>query len=635
MEPLDLSSRADWFRAAPHLLAPYLAAVERGIPGSDGAAPLSGARPFARWFENLIRPLALAAPCLAGAGEPVLIPMPDGRRVELASWYRDQWAAGVGPGATRPWRMADRTMDQTVVETSLLTVGLVVARAQLWDPLPRAVQDGLADWLNAVSHQLDTNINNWNMFPVITQLGLGQLGRPVDRAWVQGLLGEVEKFYHADGWYADGFYRQFDYYVPEAIYLLILAAAWSDDDAFRRRIGERAARFARDYALFFDVEGRNIVYGRSRSYRFSASYFFALCAWAGVPGVEPGRCRGLIARNIAWYLNRDVFGPDGRLWGGVAYLNERANEVYIGPGSGAWAFQSFLPMALPPEHPFWTAPEPPPEMDRQRHLPAPNFVITRDAHGRNATLYNGGSHHPFDFGGHPAKYGKFTYSSHFGFNLADAVADSADHMISLRRSGGGRWSHRYRFELLPNQDGWMVSRHQPFEEDGATCITTALLVRGPGQVRVHLLELAQACEVREGGTPVAVWPDRENQLELEVVREANGLTLTGANGRAGGWMLHGDGRPALETFGNVNVLHRRVGVPLLGARLEAGTQVWVSAWHADAEASAVWSPPVCRVEGDGGYAVVWPDGQVDRVRLEPARGRPHHLITGGGFSWPP
>ena len=60
--------RQDWLRRAPRLLAPYLAAVERGVEGSDGDLPLSGARPFARWFEGLVRPMSLGAPLLAGAG---------------------------------------------------------------------------------------------------------------------------------------------------------------------------------------------------------------------------------------------------------------------------------------------------------------------------------------------------------------------------------------------------------------------------------------------------------------------------------------------------------------------------------------------------------------------------------------
>jgi hypothetical protein len=619
-----MRDRSDWFRLGPRLLAPYLAAVDRGVEGCDGDMPLSGARPFARWFEGLVRPMSLGAPLLAGSVDPVCIDFPDGRQVDLAAWYREQLIEGA-----RSWAPAARAMDQTIVETSLLTICLNVARAQVWDPLPDDAKQGLARWMNEVSHQLTVDINNWNMFPVITQLGLRQLGQPHDQALVDELLASVEKFYHADGWYADGYYRQFDYYVPEAIYLLIIAAVWSGPGTFRDRIFGRAAAFALDYALFFDAEGRNIGYGRSRSYKFSASFFFAMCAWAGVPGVEPGLCRVLIARNAGWYLRQPLFAADGRLLGGFGYANERVDEVYIGPNSCAWAFQSFLPMALPSTHPFWSDPEPERLHRVQRYLPAPKYVVTVDGSGRNATLYNGGSHHPFDFGGHAQKYGKFAYSSHFGINLADGVSASFDHMICLRVPGGEQWSHRHRFEILPDQDAWLVSRHQPFEGDPDTVITTALRVCGPWCVRVHLLQLVRAYEVREGGTPVQPMPGRDDETP-EAEPGAGWIVLRGENGVAAGWCLQGALAPGLTDHVNTNLLHRRTWTPVLDGARDAGTHLLATAWWADVDSrTPVPVPPSVVVEKDR-CTLIWADGTRESITMPQWDGAPLVIITGGG-----
>lgn len=616
-----LRGREDWLRVGPPLLAPYLAAVERGIAGSDGDLPLSGARPFARWFEGLVRPMSLGAPLLAGAGGPVLVRLADGRAVDLAAWYRDQLSEGA-----RGWTPAPVGMDQTIVETSLLAVCLNVARAQVWDPLPDDTKRGLARWMDNVSHQLTVDINNWDMFPIVTQLGLRNLGLPYDAALVEELLASVEKFHHRDGWYADGYYRQFDYYVPEAIYLLIIAAAWSPAGEFRDRVFDRAASFARDYALFFDVDGRNIGYGRSRSYKFSASFFFAMCAWAGVPGVDPGLCRAIVSRNIAWYLAQPIFAADGRVAGGFGYMNERVNEVYIGPNSCAWAFQAFLPMALPAEHPFWTAPEPLRPRGVQRFLPAPNCVVTVDESGRDATLYNGGSHHPFDFGGHAAKYGKFAYSSHFGITLADAVSASFDHMICLRLPSGETWSHRHRFEILPGQGDALLSRHQPFEWDKATVITTALLVRGSWCVRMHRLDLSRAVSVREGGAPVQAEPDSA------VARGDGCLVLRGANGVAGGWTLLGALKPGVVLALNTNLLHRRAAIPLLEGELPAGSYLLATAWWSSVDpAASTPEPPRAALDGPG-VRLVWPDGHEDEVTVPPWDGAPLTIITGAGFA---
>ncbi len=621
-----LRDRADWFRLGPHLLAPYLVAVERGVGASDGDLPLSGSRPFARWYESLVRPMSLGAPLLAGTDGPVWIDLPDGRRVELGAWYRAQLIEGA-----RSWTPAVRGMDQTIVETSLLTICLHAARAQLWDPLPDDTKTGLARWMNAVSHQLTVDINNWDLFPIITQFGLRRLGMPYDQALIDELLASVEKFYHADGWYADGYYRQFDYYVPEAIYLLIIAACWDGPGAFRDRIYARAAAFARDYALFFDADGRNIGYGRSRSYKFSASFFFAMCAWAGVPGVDPGLCRSIICRNIGWYLRRPLFAADGRLTGGFGYVSERVDEVYIGPSSCAWAFQAFLVMALPAAHPFWTAPEPERPRGLQRYLPAPKYVVTVDDTGRNATLYNGGSHHPFDFGGQAAKYGKFAYSSHFGINLADPVSASFDHMICLRVPGGEQWSHRYRFELLPDQGDWLVSRHQPFEGDAGTVITTALRVRGPWCVRVHLLQLSRDYEVREGGTPVQPMPGRDDETPV-AEQGRDWIVLRGENGIAAGWCLHGALVPRMTDHVNNNLLHRRVWTPVLDGACEAGSHVIATAWWADVDAHAGTTiPPVIEIAGSD-CTLTWSDGQRASITLPSWNGAPLAIITGGGHS---
>jgi hypothetical protein len=592
--------------------------------GSDGDLPLSGARPFARWFEGLVRPMSLGAPMLAGAGGPVGLDLPDGRSIDLAAWYRDHLVAGA-----QTWTCADRSMDQTIVETSLLTVCLNVARAQVWDPLPDRTKNQLAAWMNAVSHQLTLDINNWNMFPVITQLGLRRLGQPYDQALVDELLASVEKFYHADGWYADGYHRQFDYYVPEAIYLLIIAAHWSGTGEFRDRIFARAALFARDYALFFDADGRNIGYGRSRSYKFSASFFFALCAWAGVPGVDPGLCRSIIAGNAGWYVRQPLFAADGRLLGGFGYANERVDEVYIGPNSCAWAFQAFLPMALPSTHPFWSDPEPDRPRSVQRYLPAPKYVVTVDETGRNATLYNGGSHHPFDFGGHAQKYGKFVYSSHFGINLADAVSASFDHMICLRVPGGEQWSHRHRFEILPDQGAWLVSRHQPFEGDPDTVITTALRVCGPWCVRVHLLQLARAYEVREGGTPVQPMPGRDDETP-EAEQGAGWIMLHGENGVAACWCLQGALAPGLTDHVNTNLLHRRVWTPVLDGKRKIGTHVIATAWWANVDARAPAPIPPCVTVEKKGYLLTWADGTTESITVPRWAGAPLVLFTGGG-----
>ena len=635
-----MSTRQDWIRSGTRLMGPWIAASEQGVDCYDGDIPTSGARPFARWFEGLVRPLSLAAPLLVAVDGPVQIKISANRTVDLADWYRKQFEAGVDDFSLPcAWSVPTRSMDQVIVETSTLAINLVVSRRQLWDTLSPVTQKGLAHWLDTISHQLTKSINNWNLFPIVTQLALRELGMPYDKSMVEGLLQQVERFYHSDGWYADGYYRQFDYYVADSIYMLLLAAEWTGDGGeLKRKIHGRAAEFAVGYEMLFDQRGRYIAYGRSRSYRFAASYFWSMSAYVAVPGINMGLCRSLISENVEWFLNKPIFAADGRIAGGFAYVNERVNEGYISPGSCAWAFQSFLPLALPADHPFWTTPVPPRKSPAQIFLPAPNVVLTHDERGDNATLYNGGIHHPFDFGGHIQKYGKFAYSSHFGFNTSgNRPEDVADNVISLSADGDGFWSHRYRFEVLKGQGNWMLSRHNPFTADSASWITTALLVRGPWHVRVHELMLSRDYYIRDTGTPVR--PQLGNIFEEpDTFKGEASIVLRGANGCVAGWSLDGALRPE-RSFAeiNVNVLYRRVFVPFLAGSLPAGHHVLASAWYCSTDRMLKMDgllPPVFEQTNGGDYRLVWTDGTTEELRLPGVNLGQLNIITGSGFPWP-
>ena len=257
-----LNSRQDWIDVAHVLLPPYLRSTDLGPNGQDGEMPTSGTNPFARWFEGFVRPMTLGAPLLAGCSGNVNIRLKRGHHVDLGEWYRKHLTNGVDPEHPAAWNRIDRQMDQPIVECSILSYCLNIAKPYLWDPLSAETKSQLAAWMQHTCSKFTLNINNWNLFPIMIQLGLGKLGMPYSIDVVNDLLTEVERFYHGDGWYADGFYRQFDYYVPEAVYLLLFAAEWIDDGGLlRQKIHERAADFARDFELFFDSQGRNIFFG--------------------------------------------------------------------------------------------------------------------------------------------------------------------------------------------------------------------------------------------------------------------------------------------------------------------------------------------------------------------------------------
>ena len=118
---------------------------------------------------------------------------------------------------------------------------------------------------------------------------------------------------------------------------------------------ERATAFAQGFQHFFADDGAALVQGRSLTYRFAMSGFWAGLAYAGVEALPWGRIKGLWARQVRWWMQRPIFHADGALSVGYAWPNYLMSEEYNSPGSPYWAFKAFAPLALPADHPFWTA----------------------------------------------------------------------------------------------------------------------------------------------------------------------------------------------------------------------------------------------------------------------------------------
>src|SRR5476651_1374188 len=217
LSELDLSCRAGWEEAARQMLRPILSGIEAGWsrkmpPGGFCARP----RPSARRLEYELRMLWMAGPLLAGFSREVVVELDSGEKVEAGAFIREMIAQGVTPGPDA-WVRPSGSMDQRLVESASLAMSLVIAREALWDKFSKETQGEIVRWLEESLATFDLSINNWNLFVILIELAKWKLGLPHDRAQVDGLLEEIEKMYHTDGWYADGYFRQFDYYVPWAI----------------------------------------------------------------------------------------------------------------------------------------------------------------------------------------------------------------------------------------------------------------------------------------------------------------------------------------------------------------------------------------------------------------------------------
>ena len=180
------------------------------------------------------------------------------------------------------------------------------------------------------------------------------------------------------------------------------------------------------------------------TYRFAQSSFWGALAFADVELPAPltwGIVKGLQLRNIRYWSQTvpGAWNADGSLTIGYNYPNHNMTENYNSPGSPYWCCKSFVTLSLPETHPFWTAEEEElplslgGEGEMTKVLEYPLHIATRL--GGHTYVLSSGQQCSYALKQSAAKYGKFAYSSAFGYSvpvgigtLEEAAADSMSHL---------------------------------------------------------------------------------------------------------------------------------------------------------------------------------------------------------------
>lgn len=488
---MQLSTKQD-FQALMHLfldpLKPYYSAGgarlhlgETGVTYGQAAIEL----------EAFSRPLWALVPFWMGGGSDP----------EFEDIYRRGLAAGSDPENPEYWGEC-KDYDQCFVEMAAIACGLLNAPEKLWDPLSGAEKQNLARWLDQINHHQIPECN-WQFFMILVNLALKKCGMPYDPENMARGLARIDSYYSGDGWSTDGASPQKDYYIPWAIqyYGVLYAKFAADTDPERAALyRSRAELFAQQFIYWFDENGAALPYGRSLTYRFAQNCFWAACVWAGLEPFPLGVMKGLIVRNFNWWLDQKMFDRDGILTIGYCYPQMYMAERYNAPGSPYWGMKSFILLALPDSHPFWSAEaEPMPALDVLKPMPHANMLVARTK-GR-VTAYAAGVNEGHGHGQFPEKYAKFAYDTRFGFCASrsreviyQAAPDSMlafviDDNVFVRKVS---LSHEIRADRV-------VSKWSPFP--GIT-VTTTVLPTADGHIRRHEIESAYPCEAYDCGFAV-------------------------------------------------------------------------------------------------------------------------------------
>ncbi|MEO9299929.1 DUF2264 domain-containing protein [Devosia alba] len=573
-----LKSRADVENALHDLFNPLLPFFSDG--GARVRLDAAGAHfdRAAADLEGFARPLWGVTPLAAGGGS-----------FEHWELYRRGLANGTDPEHPEYWGTVNST-DQRMVELAAIGFTMRMVPQLVWEPLDEKAKANLATYLKH-ARSFDYADNNWKFFRILVDLGLEECGVAFDRSLTEKYLEELDGFYLGDGWYRDGNIRRIDHYIPFAMhfYGLIYARLARGDEARVAAYKERAQLFARDIRHWFDEDGGTLAFGRSLTYRFACGGFWGALAFADLEALPWGEIKGQFMRHLRWWADKPIANRDGILSIGYGYPDLFMSESYNSAGSPYWALKAFLPLALPADHPFWTAEETPAVTSKKPvPLKHPGMVMMHTK-GNVVALSSGQQNWQMRHG--TEKYAKFVYSSRYGFSVE--VDERAYHQGAfdgaLAFSDDGRhYRVRETNEVAKIAESTLFSRWKPWAD---VVVETWLIPANGWHVRAHRIVTPRALHATEGGFAIGRADASADSCIDESGRAvARSQTDVSAIVDLGGTR---EGR-AHRALPNTNLIVSKTIVPQLRGDIAAGTTVLmtaVMALPAGAEAEALLARP--------------------------------------------
>ena len=506
-------------------------------------------------LEAFSRPLWALVPFWVGGGSDP----------EFEEIYRKGLASGSDPAGPEYWGKC-KDYDQCFVEMAAIACGILTAPEKVWEPLSDAEKKNLAAWLGQINEHTIPDCN-WQFFRILTNLALKSQNMPYSEELLEDGLKKIDSYYSGDGWSTDGASIQKDYYIPWAIqyYGLLYSKFAADTDPQRAALyRSRAELFAQQFVYWFDANGAALPFGRSLSYRFAQNCFWAACIWAGLEPLPLPVMKGLIVRNFHWWLDQKMFDRDGILTIGYCYPQMYMAERYNAPGSPYWGMKCFLLLALPDDHPFWSAEAAPmPALDSLKPMPYANMLVQRRA-GR-VTAYAAGVNEGHGHGQFPEKYAKFAYDTRFGFCasrsrevLYQAAPDNMlafviDDNVFVRKVS----------KTWEIQKGAVVAQWSPFP---GIEVTTTITPTATGHRRHHEIDSNFDCEAYDCGYAVPNFaPNYAESVENDTA-EAHTDTLRCA--------VTGKGTPVvIGCDPNTSLYHTNVHLPAVNYHIAKGHTV--------------------------------------------------------------
>jgi hypothetical protein len=359
---VQASDREYWTDLAYRMSVPVLEPLSRGELRATWTVEYSptwdGRSKDVAYLEAFGRLMAGIAPWLALPDDDT----PEGRqRKQLREWALAGCRHAVDPES--PDYMGWGVSHQALVDASYLALGFLRAPS-LWHALDDQTQGRYVAEFEKL-RKIATPYNNWLLFRAMTETLLLSVGEEHDAFAIDVAMRKMNEWYVGDGWYSDGPEFALDYYNAYAIhpYMVEIAGALGKRSPVSLDLAvRRMQRYDFQIERLISPEGTYPPIGRSATYRMAAFHTLALSAWK--TGLHDKMTAGQVRSALTAVMKRlfsmpGVFDSEGYLRLGMTGHQPALADYYTNSGSLYITSVVFLPLGLPADAPFWTAPAEP------------------------------------------------------------------------------------------------------------------------------------------------------------------------------------------------------------------------------------------------------------------------------------
>lgn len=369
---VEQTDREYWCQLAYQLACPVLENMSKGTLQKNMQTEFSPSFDNRNrkvvYMETFGRLMAGIAPWLTLADDDTA---EGAQRKQLREWALQSYKNAVDPES--PDYLCWGVTGQNLVDAAYIAESFLRAYDALWMPLDEVTKQRYIKEFQGL-RKIDPPYTNWYLFSSVIESFLAKAAgmKACDEFRINTTCRKVEEWYVGDGWYADGPVFAFDYYssyVFHAMYLETLQAmidAKANTRIDYQKYYDRALQRAQKHAIilerFISPEGTFPVFGRSIPYRMAAMQPLALMAWyEKLPkDLTNGQVRAALTKVMhRMFDEQQNFNEGGFLTIGFCGSQPNIADWYTNNGSLYMTSLAFMPLGLPANHPFWTAPAEP------------------------------------------------------------------------------------------------------------------------------------------------------------------------------------------------------------------------------------------------------------------------------------